>query len=647
MSDNMPDFDNMSQEEIMAWMETLAKRQGASEGFTTSADMDVAEIDPNSVQIDEPGYVPYGQERTPAPAQEQPMMSPTTPPRPPEAAPPPRAPAPEPAVEEGGLAWLESLAADQGEELFNLDLSDLPAESAEPAEAVAETPIPVNPMTWLEDLARSQVAEPSLEQLGAEEDDSREESEKLSPFAQGVNPMEWLETLAKRQGAKQEELTTRASMNIPAPEEAEVEQDDYQPFSFDTLPARRSAEPAPENPAEWLTSLADSEGYSEEGVRAPQSAESEPESSDEMESIQDAINAGTVTPEQMQQFLDRQADELAEHPEDLIEVTDEDEDAPLAPAELPDWLSEMKPQESTPQPTKSIDSLFETPPATEMPDWLKSDMLDDAGSDLESIFEPEEEASRPMEPVAQVEVPAAEVEVDPDDPWTEAFDLEYERGGEGDVSEVPEWYDENINDPSRIAAVEAQAAAQADNALADAALPEEKDLAPAQAQGVPIWMSGEQETGEHPETAASSSVFEEMPDWLREAEASVSPEDVPDWLVETLTVQEEAAAPVFVEEAQPEAPAETPAEEPVGEAPSVEAPVSKAPAVSIAPPSPTPAPEPAHVPVGEAAAVLESARDKERGGDLDGSLAEYESMIRGSTGAGCRRRRPDAVGQVI
>ena len=57
--DNTPDFDKMSPEEIMAWMESLAKRQGASsEGFTTSADMVIAEIDPDSVVIDEPGYVP-------------------------------------------------------------------------------------------------------------------------------------------------------------------------------------------------------------------------------------------------------------------------------------------------------------------------------------------------------------------------------------------------------------------------------------------------------------------------------------------------------------------------------------------------------------------------------------------------------------
>ena len=48
-SDNTPNFDNMTPEEIMAWMESLAKRQGADEGFTTAADVDVPEIDPNSV----------------------------------------------------------------------------------------------------------------------------------------------------------------------------------------------------------------------------------------------------------------------------------------------------------------------------------------------------------------------------------------------------------------------------------------------------------------------------------------------------------------------------------------------------------------------------------------------------------------------
>ena len=64
-----PDFDSMTPEEVMAWMESLAKRQGASEGFTTAADMQIAEVDPSSVQIDEPGYVPFGQESSRKPVE--------------------------------------------------------------------------------------------------------------------------------------------------------------------------------------------------------------------------------------------------------------------------------------------------------------------------------------------------------------------------------------------------------------------------------------------------------------------------------------------------------------------------------------------------------------------------------------------------
>lgn len=39
-------------------MDTLAKRQGAAEGFTTAADMVISVIDPSSVVVDDPGYVP-------------------------------------------------------------------------------------------------------------------------------------------------------------------------------------------------------------------------------------------------------------------------------------------------------------------------------------------------------------------------------------------------------------------------------------------------------------------------------------------------------------------------------------------------------------------------------------------------------------
>src|SRR3990172_6180657 len=57
----MPDFDSMSPEEIMAWMETLAERQGATEGFTSDKRLDVPEVDPNSIDQSQFGeYIPHG-----------------------------------------------------------------------------------------------------------------------------------------------------------------------------------------------------------------------------------------------------------------------------------------------------------------------------------------------------------------------------------------------------------------------------------------------------------------------------------------------------------------------------------------------------------------------------------------------------------
>ena len=711
MSDNMPDFDNMSQEEITAWLETLAKRQGASEGFTTAADMDIAEVDPDTVVIDEPGYIPYGQEtaqaqpQQPAPVQEPPRAPepeatpiqpiqpvytpqpaaelppidipeapPVQPPQPEPAAwinlaqaPPPsevqppqpepatwvnvpaaqrpevQPPQPEPAapVEQGGLAWLASLAADQDEEIFNLDLSDLPTNTVE-AEA---PPTVINPMTWLEDLARAQVAEPSLERLGADEDDE-DESEKLNPYAQNADPMEWLETLAKRQGANPEELTTGARMKIPAADEAEVEEPGYEPFSFDTPPTRRAAEPV--DTADWLSSLAGAEGYSESGVLATQRHEEQAAEEMSMSAIESAINAGTVTPDQMQHFLDQQAEQLAVQPDEEYELVDEDE--ALAPAEMPDWLSELKPQPSAPnaEPTKPLDALFETPAVPEMPDWLRQDMVGDEALMLASIFEADEEASQPFVAITDDEGLGYEIEVDANDPWVEAFDLEYEQGGAADAESVPAWYEQNLNDPARIAAVERELdvlppmdettqietpiplddVVIAAVALEEAQLSTENDLPAGQPQEVPAWASGvgqpdlgdlytaaeDQYDEQFVEEAAAFEDGEdygeiEIPDWLKEVETSVSPEDVPAWLVQTIAL--DAAAEVI--EAAQEVPEPVVAQQP-----------------PVIPSTPPPPAQAATVTSAESAEVLNRARDKEQGGDLEGALAEYESMVRSS-----------------
>jgi len=101
-ADNTPDFDSMSPEEIMTWMESLAKRQGVRpEELTTAADVDIPEIDPNSVVIDEPGYVPYGEERPAKPPARPAAQPPAAQEAPrPVAQPPVRPMAPPPAAQE-------------------------------------------------------------------------------------------------------------------------------------------------------------------------------------------------------------------------------------------------------------------------------------------------------------------------------------------------------------------------------------------------------------------------------------------------------------------------------------------------------------------------------------------------------------------
>lgn len=759
--DNMPDFDKMTPEEMMAWMESLAKRQGATEGLTTDADVDIPEIDPSTVVIDEPGYVPFGEERKAEAAKETPVSEPKveapkpvepppvrvqeTPPAPPSvperhvmplpppaperpaaakpvepihreperpaaatkpvemprrqpdrpAVPPPAeparrptppppweverpaaskpstpsnvpsspppataptsarssevhpiqaVPAPVPAselkpvqpplpaappapptdtqsVDAGALAWLESLAAEQGDDLFNLDLSGVSVSSeTEPDHAVD------NPMGWLEDLARSQTGQelPAL-QLEPIEEEIEEGSEKIDPFASSADPVEWLETLARRQGADTGELTTSAHLNIPIPDDDAVESEAYTPFSFDsplTHPYVIDEDKTPVNPAEFLTNLAGEEGYSESGVRATLPLEEEADTDEDMSisAIQSAISSGTVTPDQMQFFLDQQADQLAHNPDMLITGDEEvDEDALIL--EIPDWLQEMRPvEEATPAaPTKPLESLFEVQAESlDIPDWLKESDGNDQESEISGIFAEDDSEPIIVPAVSAVSetLSAFDVEVDPTDPWVEALDLEHEQGGAQDLDVVPEWYERNINDPERLASVERQFLSEpSEEALVDVPLPAESSLPAGQSQPVPSWLTGFEQVvipTPTPTPVIETTPFtSDMPDWLKEIEI---PDDVPDWLVETFPEVEEAQA---VEEPVPEP-------EPV----PVSAPPRPVTSARPAPPPPRPVMPPTYVTDEDAASVLQNARDLEQAGDLETSLSEYEGLIR-------------------
>jgi tetratricopeptide (TPR) repeat protein len=116
---------------------------------------------------------------------------------------------------------------------------------------------------------------------------------------------------------------------------------------------------------------------------------------------------------------------------------------------------------------------------------------------------------------------------------------------------------------------------------------------------------------EEPVAEAVPTPLEDIPDWLKEATSPVATEEVPAWLIET--INEEQPQDIGLPPLPPP---------PVQEA---RKPQTK-PLPPLAPPPPPPAaPKPAPV---IAQGSLDAARGKSQGGDLEGSLAEYEGLIR-------------------
>ncbi len=262
MADNAPNFDAMTPEEIMAWMETLAKRQGAdSAGFTTAADLEIPEIDPDSVVIDEPGYIPSeGKDRgkkigpgvpvskpaaaaAPPPAAKAPEPPPVA--KAPEPAPVAKAPepppvvkAPEPTSAQPQLSIFDDLepVAEAPDWLANLGIdNELPPEPedepAVPEQAGAS-------LSWLESLAvdsGSSMPEFDLSSLG-------KELEPAESVSSGSSTVDWLENLAQNQD--------------------------------DIIPVASGA--APSNPVNWLESLAQEQGVQDTPTPATASTEMDP-----------------------------------------------------------------------------------------------------------------------------------------------------------------------------------------------------------------------------------------------------------------------------------------------------------------------------------------------------------------------------------
>jgi len=262
---NTPDFDSMSPEEMMAWMETLAKRQGADEaGFTTAADQQIDEIDPDTVdeEILNQRYIPDGwteerwqaqlakeeaekQERKAKSKQPEPAVA--------KSAPEPE-PEPEPAVASS------EVSADGTPDYDNMSPEEL--------------------MEWMESLAKRQGADSSGFLTKAEMDvaeidpDTVDESIRNQKYVPGnMSEKEWDAYLEKEAAAKQAKQATPE----PEPEliyedeedEVDFDSEELAPLNLDDLPTidihEEETRVAPSNnPMSWLENLAATDEDSEE-----------------------------------------------------------------------------------------------------------------------------------------------------------------------------------------------------------------------------------------------------------------------------------------------------------------------------------------------------------------------------------------------
>ncbi len=631
----------------MAWMESLARRQGANpDELTTAADLNVPLPPPDTV-IDEPGYTPgYDVRKPETPAPSRPS-APTPTPAVPIASPPPapvQPPTPPPAVPEpasvvdasdpfGGLdpmAWMESLARRQGanpDELTTAADLNVPLPPADtvidepgytpgydvrkpetpaPSRPSAPAPEPVQPpvVAHQPTLPLVQPPPPAPEPVVVQPEEPPPAPEPVldaaDPFATS-DPMAWLESLARRQGANPEELMTAADLNIPMPPADSVIDEpgytDYSPFAGP--PANSEPiEPPTMSPAEAeallgiTTSAPEANPLSEmdpltwlESLAAPQAASGSdfsmfatptPETSEAMEAasalswleqlareaqslpaaepgaeasavpeisaeeaawadttLRPAEEAGGMSDDmaEIQHWLAAQADSLA-HVHELDQTSALQDDIPPAmPGELPEWLrdqmsADASPVSASPRSSPLVNELAEPPIPADLPAWL----LEGSGFSIDdslnlalggSAVEAESPTEAPASEVAAApDISPAELEAlvtpgldEPSDPWIEAFEFEEGRKKAGDES-IPDWYTEALQqygDTTGVGQLEASVAAQSDI------------LPPGD---IPSWLSGLE-----PESATTYTPEPESPATPYAEEAAAIPGDIPAWLL--------------------------------------------------------------------------------------------------------------------
>jgi competence ComEA-like helix-hairpin-helix protein len=365
LEESVPGVKPGDQDAALAWLESLAAKQGASEEELTTRPEERQDTPPTWVQEVEtpaagevePGSEPtliQGVTETPEPV--EPSLVET------------EAEAPIEAMDSGLPDWLKEISgepnvpgtieqtpeAEEAPEPLELPewLTTMGAESPAAAEAQTETTGPEPEelaQTPIEEILPIEPAETGPETITVWDEQGATQIQVSAPLEEnipGVNledqdaAMAWLESLAARQGAAEEELTSRPEERL-------------------------------ETPPAWVEELSGAEKPGEQPVEVEAQAEEPQEAAVELEATTAAVSEEAF-------------EEIA---------TPEAKEAPVPPAggvELPDWLQEMAMEDVGAQPIQPT-LPAEGPVESALPDWLQEISL-------------EEEKPAPMEAQAQAEV---------------------------------------------------------------------------------------------------------------------------------------------------------------------------------------------------------------------------------------------------
>lgn len=414
--DNMPDFDSMTPEEMMRWMESLAKKQGATEGLITAGDMEVPDIDPSTVDIDEPGYIPFGMdpevwaekkakedaERAERIAAMKAADGDKTAPQPVAQTPPP-AEEPKPTVEQPAAAAspLDFLA-----DMSGLDASpdtspippvvDEPAPvSYDPSPVLFDTPsdVPELPMEdlfadlssavvdtgaseidWLADLGGASGDLPSFDNL----DFGSLEALDQPAAPSGDNALEWLESLVSDgSGAESDSQPVAAAADA---------MDDMLLSDESDILEDSAVSAVLNDPMEWLADFSETQSVDEAALQAEASREVL-EVSDDLDAFFDRIQASNDEEVGLEIDLNAPMGEIAnsglldfgEVPESTSELDLSEanvgsaltQGADVPPSDVKAWMDSLLDRGIQRTDVTDDDELEDAAPEpSELPDWL-------------------------------------------------------------------------------------------------------------------------------------------------------------------------------------------------------------------------------------------------------------------------------------